>query len=110
LAEGRKVKFTDSKDLRLMQNLDKGMKAGTPDERYLKQVTPSIIHYAIGTKKPLWLRDFLPGLSWKFDGFQYEPKYELKDILYNKDWQPPSFKSVQKKGFGFEIKKTKSLF
>jgi len=110
LAEGRKVKFTKSKDLRLMQNLDKGMKAGTPDERYLKQVTPSIIHYAIGTKKPLWLRDFLPGLSWKFDGFQYEPKYELKDILYNKDWQPPSFKSVQKKGFGFENKKIKSLF
>ena len=110
LAEGRKVKFTDSKDLRLMQNLDKGMKAGTPDERYLKQVTPSIIHYAIGTKKPLWLRDFLPGLSWKFNGFQYQPKYELKDILYNKDWQPPSFKSVQKKGFGFETKKIKSLF
>lgn len=107
LAEGRKVDFLKSKDLRLMQNLDKGMKAGTPDERYLKVVTPSLIHYAIGVKKPLWLRDFLPGLSWKFNGFQYEPKYELKDILYNKDWKPLPFKAVQKKQKEF---KTKSVF
>ena len=76
---------------------DKDMKAGKPPERYLKAVTPSLIHYAIGTKKPLWLNDFLPGLTWKYDGFLYQAKYELKDILYDKTWQPPSFKSVQKK-------------
>jgi len=103
LSEGREVKFLQSKDLRLMQNLDKDMKAGTPPEKYLKVVMPSIIHYAIGTKKPLWLRDFLPGLKWRF-GFTYKPKYELKDILYNKSWFPPSFKSVQKKGKEYSIK------
>jgi hypothetical protein len=107
MAEGKKVDFLKSKDLRLMQCLDKMMKAGTPPEKYLKAVTPSLIHYAIGTKKPLWLNDFLPGLSWKFDGFQYEAKYELKDILYDKTWQPPSFKSVQKDQ---KEMKLKSLF
>jgi len=104
--EGRTVDILKSKDLRLMQNLDKGMKAGKPDEKYLKQVTPSLIHYAIGTKKPLWLRDFLPGISWKFNGFQYQPKYELKDILYNKEWTPPKWQEVQKKIKNGAIKKT----
>ena len=107
LAEGRKVDFLKSKDLRLMQCLDKDMKAGKPPEKYLKAVTPSLIHYAIGTKNPLWLNDFLPGLTWKYDGFLYEAKYELKDILYDKTWQPPSFKSVQKKQ---KQTKVKSLF
>ena len=107
MAEGKKVDFLKSKDLRLMQCLDKMMKAGTPPEKYLKAVTPSLIHYAIGTKKPLWLNDFLPGLTWKYDGFLYEAKYELKDILYDKTWQPPSFKSVQKKQ---KQTKVKSLF
>jgi|TARA_Y100000389_G_scaffold61435_1_gene57504 hypothetical protein len=106
LAEGKEVKFLESKDLRLMQNLDKDMKAGEPPEKYLKEVVPSLIHYAIGTKKPLWLNDFLPGLKWRY-GFDYKAKYELKDILYNKDWRPPSFKSVQKKQ---KELKTKSVF
>ena len=110
LAEGRKVKFTDSKDLRLMQNRDKMMKAGTPPDKYLKVVVPSIIHYAIGVKKPLWLNDFLPGLEWRY-GFKYEAKYELKDILYDKNWSPPSFKSIQKNGFILKKElKTKSVF
>jgi hypothetical protein len=86
------------------------MKAGTPPDKYLKVVVPSIIHYAIGTKKPLWLNDFLPGLEWRY-GFTYEAKYELKDILYNKNWQPPSFKSVQKNGFNLNKDlKTNSVF
>ena len=93
-----------------MQNRDKMMKAGTPPDKYLKVVVPSIIHYAIGTKKALWLNDFLPGLEWRY-GFVYEAKYELKDILYNKDWVPPSFKSVQKTGFNLESDfTTKSVF
>ena len=37
MAEGKKVDFLKSKDLRLMQCLDKMMKAGTPPEKYLKE-------------------------------------------------------------------------
>ena len=93
-----------------MQNRDKMMKAGTPPDKYLKVVVPSIIHYAIGVKKPLWLNDFLPGLEWRY-GFTYEAKYELKNILYDKNWVPPSFKSIQKNGFNLKKDlKTNSVF
>ena len=50
----------------------------------------------IGTKKPIFLRQFLQGIEWKF-GFRYEPKYELKDILYDKAWKPPMFKEIYSK-------------
>jgi hypothetical protein len=107
--EGRTVDLLKSKDLRLMQNIDKNALSSGEQPTYLKNVVPSLIHYAIGTKKPIWLRQFLPGIAWRFDGFQYQPKYELKDILYNKDWVPPKWKDVQKKIKDGAIQK-KSLF
>jgi hypothetical protein len=94
-----------SKDLRLMQNVDKEALANKTQPIYLKQVTPSLLHYAIGTKKPIFLRQFLQGIEWKF-GFRYEPKYELKDILYDESWRPPAFKAVHKA----TIKKTSPVF
>jgi len=95
--EGRTVDLFNSKDLRLIIKIDKNAIASGKQLSYLKRVVPSLIHYAVGTKKPLWLRQFLPGIAWRFGGFQYQPKYELKDILYNKDWVPPKWKNVQKK-------------
>lgn len=91
LNEGKHVDFIQSKDLRLVLNIDKS----DNKTKQLKQVTPSLIHYAVGTKKPIFLRQFLTGIEWKY-GFAYEPKYELKDILYDVTWQPPSFKEIQK--------------
>lgn len=95
-AEGKPADLLESKDLRLAQNVDKDALANGEQPIYLKQVTPSLLHYAIGTKKPIFLRQFLQGIEWKF-GFRYEPKYELKDILYNESWRPPAFKEVQRK-------------
>jgi len=79
-----------------MQNVNKDALRDDIQPIYLKQVTPSLLHYAIGTKKPIFLRQFLQGIEWKF-GFRYEPKYELKDILYDKAWKPPMFKEIYSK-------------
>ena len=68
-----------------------------PGQNYLKQTIPYIIHYTLGVKKPLWLRKFLPGIAWRFDGYVFHPKFELKDILYNENWKPLPFKLVHKK-------------
>lgn len=96
IKEGRTVDMLKSKDLRLMQNVDKEALANNIQPLYLKQVIPSLLHYPIGTKKPIFLRQFLRGIEWKF-GFAYQPKYELKDILYDETWRPPAFKEVQSK-------------
>jgi hypothetical protein len=105
MKEGRKVDQLKSKDLRLMQNIDKETIISKKQPIYLKQVTPSLLHYAIGTKKPIFLRQFLQGIEWKF-GFRYEPNYELKDILYNETWVPPVFKTIHKE----KIKKIHTIF
>jgi hypothetical protein len=105
MREGRAVDQLKSKDLRLMQNVDKEALANGIQPIYLKQVTPSLLHYAIGTKKPIFLRQFLQGIEWKF-GFRYEPKYELKDILYDESWRPPAFKAIHKA----TVKKTSPVF
>lgn len=95
-AEGRIVNILESEDLRLAQNVDKVALANDEQPIYLKQVTPSLLHYAIGVKKPIFLRQFLGGIEWKH-GIKYEPKYELKDILYDKTWRPIAFKHIQAK-------------
>lgn len=78
------VKLLDGSDIRLITNVGKE-ELGTI---YLKQATPYIIHYAIGVKKPMWLSKFLAGIAWKFNDFMVQPKFELKNILHNKDWVP----------------------
>lgn len=107
-AEGRTVDLLQSKDLRLMQNVDKKALAAGEQPIFLKQVTPSLLHYAIGVKKPIFLRQFLRGIEWKF-GFEYQPKYELKDILYDETWEPTPFKVVQAQIKG-KTKKVSSVF
>lgn len=107
-AEGRKVDLLQSKDLRLMQNVDKKALAAGEKPIHLKEVTPSLLHYAIGVKKPIFLRQFLRGIEWKF-GFEYQPKYELKDILYDEDWVPTPWKVVQAEIKG-KTKKVYSVF
>jgi len=108
MAEGRTVDILGPKDLRLMQNVNKKALANNEQPLYLRQVTPSLMHYAIGVKKPIFLRQFLRGIEWKF-GFEYQPQYELKDILYDETWQPPAFKQVQAEMKGAKSKVT-SLF
>lgn len=78
------VKLLDGSDIRLITNVGND-EIGTT---YLKQATPYIIHYAIGVKKPMWLSKFLAGIAWKFNDFMVQPKFELKNILHNKDWVP----------------------
>lgn len=108
MKEKRIVDLIDSKDLRLMQNIDKNAIKNGTQPIYLKTAVPGLIHYPIGAKKPIFLRQFLKGIAWRF-GFDYQPKYELTNILYDENWQPPTFKEIQKK-----IKdpnpKSKSLF
>lgn len=106
--ENKPADLLDSKDLKLAQNIDKVAYANGTQPIYLKQVTPALLHYAIGTKKPIFLRQFIKGIAWKF-GFIYEPKYELKDILYDESWIPPKFKEIQKKSKP-TLKKTTSVF
>lgn len=108
MAEGRIVDILGPKDLRLMQNVNKKALANNEQPLYLRQVTPSLMHYAIGVKKPIFLRQFLRGIEWKF-GFEYQPQYELKDILYDETWQPPAFKQVQAEMKGAKSK-VSSLF
>ena len=91
LKEGRTVDMIAPKDLRIYSAVNKDEDSTA---QYLKQVTPALVHYGIGAKKPIWLRDFIRGISWKFDGFMYEPKYELKDILYDRNWSPDQFKNI----------------
>lgn len=95
-SEGKHADLIESKDLRLAQNVDKKALADNIQLEYLKHVTPSLLHYAVGTKKPIFLRQFLRGIEWKF-GITYEPLYELKNILYDETWTPPKFKQIQKK-------------
>jgi len=87
------VKLLDGSDIRLITNVGND-EIGTI---YLKQVTPYIIHYAIGVKKPLWLSKFLIGVAWKFNDFIFQPKFELKNILYNKNWVPGRIKRAHSK-------------
>ncbi len=72
----RKIDFFHSDDLRLVLNVAK-----EPQDRYLKTATPKLIHYAVGKKKPEFLRQFLPRIEWRY-GFKYESKYELKNKLF----------------------------
>lgn len=101
MAKNRGVKLFVSKEVRLVDQVGKEQIG----KNYLKKVVPSIIHYAIGVKKPLWLRKFIPGIKWKYN-IDYKPKYELKNILYNKDWKPKRFKIVHEE----KKKNFKSLF
>lgn len=87
------VKLLDGTDIRLITNSGKE-EVGTT---YLKQSTPYIIHYAVGKKKPLWLSKFLIGIAWKFNDFIVQPKFELRNILYNKDWIPSQTKRLHTK-------------
>jgi hypothetical protein len=98
-SEGVKTDFIKGKDLRLVLSI-----ADEAPDKFLKNVTPSLLHYAVGVKKPFFLRQFLPGIAWKYNGLQYEPLYELSDILYNKDWEPTRFKQLD------VSRKTKSVF
>ncbi len=76
MKEGHKVEPFKGEDLRLILSIGKN-----PPEKSLKSTIPSLLHYAVGKKKPDFLRSFLPGIEWRF-GFKYQPKYELKDSLY----------------------------
>ena len=76
LKEGHKVEPFKGEDLRLILSIGKN-----PPEKSLKSTVPSLLHYAVGKKKPDFLRSFLPGIEWRY-GFKYEPKFELKDKLY----------------------------
>jgi hypothetical protein len=111
MKENKTADLLEGQDLRLIVNIDKEAYLNDTQPIYLKQVTPSLLHYAVGAKKPIFLRQFLQGIEWKF-GFRYEPKYELKDILYNKSWVPPVFKDIQKqlKGTTVPTKKTTAVF
>lgn len=95
IKENKTTNLLEAQDLKLIINIDKEAYLNGIQPIYLKQVTPSLLHYAVGVKKPIFLRQFLQGIEWKF-GFIYEPKYELKDILYNDAWISTSFKKVQK--------------
>lgn len=88
-----------SEEVRLVLCLDK-----SDSPRQLKAQVPSIVHYAVGAKKPLWLRKFIPGIQWRFPDVTWTPQYELRDILYNEAWQPEAFKIMDKK------RNQKSLF
>lgn len=90
--EGRKIDMISPKDLRIDSRVITDEEGETA--KFLKNATPSLIHYGIGAKKPIWLRNFIKGIAWKYDGFMYEPKYELKDILYDKNWSPATFKNI----------------
>jgi len=76
LKEGHKVEPFKGEDLRLILSIGKN-----PPEKSLKSTVPSLLHYAVGKKKPDFLRSFLPGIEWRY-GFKYEPQFELKDKLY----------------------------
>jgi len=84
------VKLLDGSDIRLITNVGKE-ELGTI---YLKHATPYNINYAIGVKKPMWLSKFLVGIAWKFNDFIVQPKFELKNILHNKNWVPVRTKRV----------------
>lgn len=82
----------------------------TGDGREFKQSVPTILHYAIGVKKPLFMRKFLPGIAWRYNDFQYQPKYEWHDILYNENWTPTKFSKVQKDRDNKILTKNKPIF
>lgn len=88
--DGYKVDSISPEDLRIYSAVIKDEEV-TEDYKLLKQKIPALVHYGIGIKKPIWLRNFIKGISWLYDGFMYEPKYELKDILYDTSWQPDKF-------------------
>jgi hypothetical protein len=70
------VDFLKAEDLKLVLSIGKNH-----PEQYFKNKTPRLIHYAVGKKKHLFLREFLPRIEWKY-GFTYQPKYELKDKIF----------------------------
>jgi hypothetical protein len=76
MKEGHSVEPFIGEDLRLVLSIGKN-----PDKKSLKSKMPALLHYAVGKKKPTFLRSFLTGIEWRF-GFKYEPKYELKGKLY----------------------------
>lgn len=70
------VDFLKAEDLRLVLSVGKHH----PDQHF-KNKTPRLIHYAVGKKKHLFLRKFLPRIEWKY-GFIYQPKYELSNKIF----------------------------
>ena len=108
IRDGGLVEMIAGGDMRLYQNIDKKALAEDYIPKHLKRSVPSLIHYAIGSKKPIFLRQFILGIEWR-TGITYQPKYELKDILYDKSWRPNMFKHIQKEMKNRDIK-TKSLF
>jgi len=102
LKERDDIRLFEGKDVRLITSLGKEEQG----VKFLKQVVPYLIHYTVGVKKPLWLRKFIPGISWRYEDREFVPKFELKDILYNENWVPEPFKLVHKK----RKDKFKSLF
>jgi len=76
MKEGKTVEPFVGDDLRLVLSIGK-----TPSDKSLKSKVPALLHYAVGKKKPDFLRSFLPGIEWRF-GFLYNAQYELKGKLY----------------------------
>lgn len=76
LDEGRSVEFLQAEDVRLLLTVGKNH-----PEKHLQQKVPRLFHYAIGKRKTLFLREFLPRIEWKY-GFIYETKYELKNKIF----------------------------
>lgn len=98
------VEFFKSSEVRYASCMSKNSK----NTKQLKKVVPYLIHYAIGRKKPLWLRQFLKGIKWKYPDIpEYQPVKELKGILYNEDWQPDYTKKTKTPSM---ISKNNSLF
>jgi len=77
--DGKNVEFFTAEDLRLLLTVGK-----KHPEKHLANKVPKLLHYAIGKKKPQFLREFLPRLTWKY-GFDYEPKYELKGKIFQNE-------------------------
>jgi len=102
MKERNDTKLFEGKEVRLITSLGKEREG----DKFIKIVVPYLIHYTVGVKKPLWLRKFIPGIAWRFNDYQFTPKFELKDILYNKHWEPTPFKLIHKK----KKEKVKSLF
>jgi len=90
MRDGYKVDMINPKDLRIYSATINDDDVNE-NSKFLKQGSPSIAHYGVGAKKPIWLRNFIKGIAWKYDGFIYQPKYELKDIMYDPNWEPVKF-------------------
>jgi hypothetical protein len=93
IRDGHQIELLKSEDLRHCSKVVREEEVND-SQRLLKVVTPKLIHYAVGAQKPIFLRNFIKGISWKYDGFMYQPKYELVDILYDSEWKPEKFKKI----------------